>query len=407
MSRDSVNFVMDLDDDEVEDTSLHLAAFVGQLDTVRQILAQPDKKDLLRTRIRPFLATPLRLAATSGHADVVTELLQQGAEVDVEDIKAQTPVFIALVNQHWDTAKVLLEHGANPNGSMRNLCSPLSILCQRGFHEGIQLLCEFGADTEDVLRILSGMPGLPLTTCATYHHLRSFVTLLLNGAAPDLTNFRELNLQDFVNSQCSVPHTIIKYKCPVEFMYLYREFGGSLKLRDARGQLASEISESAPALDYLKQVQDVPLSLLSQARLSIRKSFNGNLHLIHKLELGHNILDILLFRVFDPALFNLDNPDEVRMYKELTETCGTIPTIKNSPTGKKWKEKLYRDLDQALNGAEEEHHAEERRPSIVRQAPGGAGPPPPPPPPAPAPPRPKLFRYPSAEGLKKSHFNGY
>ena len=29
------------------------------------------------------------------------------------------------------------------------------------------------------------------------------------------------------------------------------------------------------------------------------------------LELGHNILDILLFRVFDPALFNLDNPDEV------------------------------------------------------------------------------------------------
>ena len=36
------------------------------------------------------------------------------------------------------------------------------------------------------------------------------------------------------------------------------------------------------------------------------------------------------------------------------------------------------------------------------------GPPPPPPPPAaPAPPRPKLLRFPGAEGLKRQHFSGY
>jgi hypothetical protein len=31
------------------------------------------------------------------------------------------------------------EAGANPNGSSRNLCSPLSIMCQRGLHEGVQV----------------------------------------------------------------------------------------------------------------------------------------------------------------------------------------------------------------------------------------------------------------------------
>ena len=66
---------------------------------------------------------------------------------------------------------MLLEAGADPNGSQANLCSPLAIMCQRGFYTGVKLLVEFGADTEDIMRILSGMPGLPITSCATYHHL--------------------------------------------------------------------------------------------------------------------------------------------------------------------------------------------------------------------------------------------
>ena len=39
---------------------------------------------------------------------------------------------------------------------------------------------------------------------------------------------------------------------------------------------------------------------------------------------------------------------------------------------------------------------------------GAPAPPPPPPPPvAPQPPKPKLLRFPGAEGLKKTHFSGY
>ncbi|XP_023341382.1 ankyrin repeat and SOCS box protein 1 isoform X3 [Eurytemora carolleeae] len=294
-----VHFILDLDDDDCPDSCLHLAAFLGNIQSLREILQDPLKKDLIRARIRPFLSTPLRLAATGGHVECIEELLENGAEVDEEDIKAQTPLFVALVNQHWSAARTLLEHGANPNGSLRNLCSPLSILCQRGLEQGIQLLCEYGVDTEDITRIMSGMPGLPLTTCATYHHLRSFVILLLNGAAPDLKTYRNLDLRDFVNSQCSVPHTVIKYKCPVEFLYLYREFGGNMKLRDAKGLTASEICDNAPALEYLRKVQDQPLSLASLARLCIRQQFGRNrFHLIQSLPLAQQYINNLLFKDF-------------------------------------------------------------------------------------------------------------
>ena len=42
------NFVVDLDDEECDDPSLHLSALNGQLDKVRQTLAAPDKMHLLR-----------------------------------------------------------------------------------------------------------------------------------------------------------------------------------------------------------------------------------------------------------------------------------------------------------------------------------------------------------------------
>ena len=76
----------------------------------------------------------------------------------------------------------------------------------------LQLLCEFGADTEDVNRLLSGMPGLPLAIAAAYHHLGCFALLLLHGAAPGLGGMDMAGVPEYVNSQCSVPHAIIKYR---------------------------------------------------------------------------------------------------------------------------------------------------------------------------------------------------
>ena len=64
------------------------------------------------------------------------------------------------------------------------------------------------------LRLMTGLPGFPITITATYHHLKCFACLLLHGAKPDLSELLEQNLDlpPYVITQCSVPHAIIKYR---------------------------------------------------------------------------------------------------------------------------------------------------------------------------------------------------
>ena len=139
--------------------------------------------------------------------------MENGAEVDKTDIKAQTPLFVAMVNQHWECGRFLLEAGADPNGNEKNLCTPLAVMAQRGYYDGLRLLCRYGADTEDVYRLMTGLPGFPITITATYQHLKCFACLLVHGAKPDLGALSEtLDLPSYVTTQCSVPHAIIKYR---------------------------------------------------------------------------------------------------------------------------------------------------------------------------------------------------
>jgi len=399
---DLIHFIIDLDDDDCPDVGLHVAAFQGNLESLELQLQLPSNAELVNSRVRPFMASPIRLAATAGHVDCVTALLSAGADVECLDVKAQTPLFVSLVNQHWACARALLEAGADPNGSSANICSPLSIMCQRGFYPGVKLLCEFGADTEDILRILSGMPGLPITSCATYHHLKCFTLLLLHGASPDLACYKHLDIPDYVYSQCSVAHAIIKYRCPPEFIFLYKEFGGNLWIQDARGQLASEVSDNAPALPFLKQFQEAPLSLQSLCRLAARRAVGGgNSHGIRTLELTQKISDILTFRYVDPSQFDPDEKIQVDIYRTLTAVLNEVVDDMQTnyhphPLAGMWQEFLSQRVMEFLEDGDDleklDTKQEARHPEQV------AGPPPPPPPMAPVPPKPKLLRFAGAEG---------
>ena len=256
--RELANFIIDLNDEDCPDHSLHSAAYAGRTDELTQLLTDDAQLKLIDSRIRPFLATPLRLAATSGKLEAVEILLSHRASVDTVDVKSQTPLFVALVNQHWEIARRLLEAGADPNGADRNLCSPLSVMAQRGHEVGVRLLCSFGAETEDVYRLMTGSPSssLPLTISTTYHHLRVFLVLLLFGAEPDSATMSSVLIKDGrVIDHCSVPHAIVRHRCPKAFAYIYHEFGGNLRIRDGLGRLATEIADKAPSLQLMKCLQ--------------------------------------------------------------------------------------------------------------------------------------------------------
>ncbi len=59
--------------------------------------------------------TALNVASDSGHLDVVTVLLELGADPNIASNDGWTPLNAALDNGHLDVFKLLLELGADPN----------------------------------------------------------------------------------------------------------------------------------------------------------------------------------------------------------------------------------------------------------------------------------------------------
>jgi hypothetical protein len=62
---DLANFILDLKDEDCPQFGIHLAAYQGQVEDLTTLLADDKMKaECLDSGIRPFGATPLRLAAT-------------------------------------------------------------------------------------------------------------------------------------------------------------------------------------------------------------------------------------------------------------------------------------------------------------------------------------------------------
>lgn len=58
-------------------------------------------------------STPLMEAAQEGHLDLVTYLLECGADVHAQTTSADTALTYACENGHTDVADLLLQYGAN------------------------------------------------------------------------------------------------------------------------------------------------------------------------------------------------------------------------------------------------------------------------------------------------------
>jgi hypothetical protein len=58
------NFIIDLEDEECPNSGLHLASYQGDIGQLREFLKDSEYLKNIDATIRPFLATPLRLAAT-------------------------------------------------------------------------------------------------------------------------------------------------------------------------------------------------------------------------------------------------------------------------------------------------------------------------------------------------------
>ena len=96
-------------------TPLHLAAFFGQADAVRLLLARGATAD--RNGTGWMTGTPLHAAASGSHASVVRLLLEAGADPNNRQRHGYTPLHSAAANGDLESVELLLDAGADPGAA--------------------------------------------------------------------------------------------------------------------------------------------------------------------------------------------------------------------------------------------------------------------------------------------------
>lgn len=257
----------DFDDDKYERAKhLQECAKNGNLEELEKCLAAKSYKNVVNFK-NHLSCTPLRLAASEGHTECVKCLLLNGADVDIPDVKAQTPLLSALKGNHLQCAHELLNHGANPNGNLMHMTAPLYFVAMQGCYNGMKLLLDSGADVDGVKRDVEyTFSSPPLQVALIYKFYDCFKLLIQYGADPNYVKNTQPTTQSILLYQCA-----IKYKCDFKFFELLYEVGSNIYAKDENQRYTWMAEKRTDIYQYLKTISENPRSLKSSCRLCIRK----------------------------------------------------------------------------------------------------------------------------------------
>eukprot|EP00039_Didymoeca_costata_P021004 m.343076 g.343076 ORF g.343076 m.343076 type:complete len:1108 (-) comp22325_c0_seq1:136-3459(-) len=157
------------------------AARLGQADTVKSMLAQPD----IQINGLWTSSTAAFLAAEGGHVDVLHELAARNADFNKANYYGNTPLMIAIEKEHDDVVRYLVSCEsvnvdlARPDDN----CTPLYYACYKGDLACVQLLVEANATIDK--RSKEDYTGVLIAT--RNGHLDIVKFLVDCGANVDLT----------------------------------------------------------------------------------------------------------------------------------------------------------------------------------------------------------------------------
>ena len=174
-------------------TRLHWACYFGRLELTRELLDNGENANVENIRGE----TPLHLVSRGQYdtledgVGVVQLLLERGANVDAQDKTHITPLHLASYYGKLEIVRVLLDHGAKVNAESELGQTPLRFLLDgnRSGRDGlgvVRLLLERGADVNSRDRDNE----TPLHLASNYGKLAIGRVLLIHGANANAANIR-------------------------------------------------------------------------------------------------------------------------------------------------------------------------------------------------------------------------
>ena len=124
-----------------EGATLHIASEVGDVETVRSLLAggaDVNKRDATHW-------TPVFYASRNGWVEIAELLFKYGADVNSQDGTGWAPLHAASRHGHLGVVLLLLDHGADVDAKMQGHSTALHVASEYGHLEIVEVLLEQGA----------------------------------------------------------------------------------------------------------------------------------------------------------------------------------------------------------------------------------------------------------------------
>jgi ankyrin repeat protein len=172
---------------------IHDAAKNGDL---AKVTAMIQADSTLVFKKDSYGATALHWAAKNGHDDVAQLLIDNKADVNVQDVGGATPLIAASIFGHTGIVKMLLANGADVTLRGSDGTTALHAAADKGYVEIVQLLLDSHAN----VNVGDGIGLTPLHYAAGYGHKEVVELLLVKGAsinAKDKQGATPLRLADY------------------------------------------------------------------------------------------------------------------------------------------------------------------------------------------------------------------
>ncbi|PAA57035.1 hypothetical protein BOX15_Mlig022548g1, partial [Macrostomum lignano] len=236
---------------------LYLATSRGHVELVNYFLSKGADVHLPNKELK----SPMYIAAYFGHLEIVQALLRSEADVDQPDTHKKTPLYVATYHGRTDIVDLLLRHGSDVNAADRNGKTPLYIAVLHGHLAIADKLIKHGAQVNRCDK--DGLAPLHMAVKFPKLDIPMVKLLLSHGCDP-------LNLQAF--TRWLLENQII----PDKIIYADQDFSDWLhreecNVRSLKRLCRNEIQRALGHTDSMKhKVNKLPLPNQLQSYVSLK-----------------------------------------------------------------------------------------------------------------------------------------